>query len=66
MRLVPVGKLADALNVTPRRVQQLVADGMPKAKRGRYDLTACLEWYVRFLQNAVEQRQALTDGPGGE
>src|SRR5664279_2483624 len=60
MRLVLVGELAAALNITPRRVQQLAANGMPKSKRGRYDLVPCLEWYVRFLQNAVEHRQTLT------
>jgi len=27
----------------------------------RFDLVACLEWYVRFLERAVEQRQSLTN-----
>src|SRR4051794_14778177 len=57
---VTVDQIAESLNITSRRVQQLVAAGMPKAKRGRYDLTACLEWYVRFLQRAVERRESLT------
>ena len=60
MPLVTVDQLAESLNVSKRRVQQLVAEDMPKAKRGRYDLVACLTWYVRWLQNAVTQRQALT------
>ena len=60
MTLVSVDQLAKAMNIGSRRVQQLVADGMPKATRGRYDLVPCLEWYVRFLQRAIEQRQPLT------
>jgi phage terminase Nu1 subunit (DNA packaging protein) len=60
MTAVNVDQLAKAINVTPRRVQQLAAKGMPKAKRGRYDLVRCLTRYVRYLQDAVEQRQTLT------
>jgi phage terminase Nu1 subunit (DNA packaging protein) len=33
---------------------------MPKCGRGRYDLTAGLEWQVPFLRRAVERRQSLT------
>jgi phage terminase Nu1 subunit (DNA packaging protein) len=51
-----VETIAKALNITPRRVQQLVNDGMPRGKRGEYDLGACLVWYVRFLQRALEAR----------
>jgi phage terminase Nu1 subunit (DNA packaging protein) len=60
MALVGGAQLAKAMNVTLRRVQQLVADGMPKKSEGRYDLVPCLEFYVRFLQAAVAQRQSLT------
>jgi phage terminase Nu1 subunit (DNA packaging protein) len=60
MATVVGDQLAKAMNISTRRVQQLTAEGMPKAKRGRYDLVPCLEWYVRFLQNAVEHRQTLT------
>jgi phage terminase Nu1 subunit (DNA packaging protein) len=58
--LVVVDQLVDALNVTPRRVHQLAAAGMPQAGRGRYDTDACLRWFVRFLQSAVERRESLT------
>ena len=60
MRFVAVKQLAISLNVTPRRVHQLVHEGMPQAERGQYDLVACLEWYVRFLQRAVERRESLS------
>lgn len=56
--------LAEALNVTPRRVQQLVHRGvLPRAKRGEYDLLECLKAYVRFLQEAVGAK-ASTDADG--
>ena len=63
MALVNVTKLSKALNVTPRRVQQLVAEGLPKAKRGRYELGQCMLWYIRYLQKALEQR-AVTQPDG--
>ena len=53
---VNVETVAKAMNVTPRRVQQMVKEGMPKgAARGEYDLGACLIWYVRYLQAALER-----------
>ena len=33
---VSVARLAEAMNLTPRRVQQLVLEGLPKGKRGEY------------------------------
>lgn len=51
-----VETVAKAMNITPRRVQQLAADGMPKATRGEYDLGQCMAWYIRYLQKAIEKR----------
>jgi phage terminase Nu1 subunit (DNA packaging protein) len=51
-----VETVAKAMNITPRRVQQLVNEGMPKATRGEYDLGQCMAWYIRFLQTALEKR----------
>lgn len=58
MALVSSKDVAAALNVTVRRVEQLVHEGMPRADRGKYDLGKCLLWYVRFLQRALEKRVA--------
>lgn len=55
MALVGVNKVAKALNVEARTVQRLVNEGMPKAAHGKYDLGACLLWYVRYLQAALER-----------
>ena len=55
-------ELAAALNVPPRRVQQLAADGMPKAKRGRYDLAQCVTWHTQYLQRQSLTARASNDG----
>jgi len=53
---VNVEAVAKALNLTPRRVQQLKAEGLPTAGRGLYELGPCMAWYIRYLQNALEKR----------
>lgn len=51
-RLYPVGVIAKLLNVSDRRVQQMVKEGIiPKAQRGKYDLIACVQGYVKYLQD---------------
>jgi phage terminase Nu1 subunit (DNA packaging protein) len=50
---VSVTRLSEAMNLTPRRVQQLVSEGLPKGKRGEYELEDCLMWYIRYLQAKV-------------
>lgn len=56
MAVVSVEKLAQAMNVTPRRVQQLVDEGLPREERGRYDLGKSMAWYIRYLQGIIERR----------
>jgi len=47
---VSVGILAEAFNVTGRRVQQLAQDDIiPKSVRGKYDLIACTAAYTKYL-----------------
>jgi terminase small subunit / prophage DNA-packing protein len=55
---VDVTKVASALNLEVRRVQQLVKEGMPRESRGQYDAVKCMLWYIRYLQNAIEKRSA--------
>lgn len=52
MGLIGVKKLAEILKLTPRRVQQLVDEGMPKEERGKYDAELCLAWYIDFLKES--------------
>jgi phage terminase Nu1 subunit (DNA packaging protein) len=62
---VGVDKVAKALNVTARRVQQLVKEGMPPPEsRGKYDLAQCMLWYIRYLQKVIEKREAPEDMAG--
>lgn len=51
------GVIAELLNITPRRLQQLAAEGIvPRQSRGLYDLRACVAGYVRFLQEQAKGR----------
>lgn len=59
--MVGVQLLAEVMNLTPRRVQQLVPEGLPKAKRGLYDEEQVLRWYCRYLQGKLNS--GGTDGP---
>jgi phage terminase Nu1 subunit (DNA packaging protein) len=58
--IVNSSTVAHELNLTERRIEQLVHEGMPKLERGRYDLYACAKWYIRYLQNAMERRATET------
>lgn len=60
MATVDVTKVASALNLDERRVQQLVKEGMPREARGQYDPVKCLLWYVRYLQHALEKKSVPT------
>jgi phage terminase Nu1 subunit (DNA packaging protein) len=57
---VGVDKVSKALNLTVRRVQQLAQDPTFPARegRGKYDLGQCMLWYIRYLQNCIEKRDA--------
>ena len=57
MPIVDVERVAQALNLDARRVQQLVKLGMPKEGRGQYDAVKCLLWYIRYLQAALEKKR---------
>jgi phage terminase Nu1 subunit (DNA packaging protein) len=60
MPTVDVTKVATALNLEKRRVQQLVAEGMPRETRGQYDPVKCMLWYIRYLQKALDKRGVST------
>jgi len=49
---VPSERLALLLDLTPRRLQQLAAEGViPKTDRNRYDLVESVRGYVRYLRD---------------
>jgi phage terminase Nu1 subunit (DNA packaging protein) len=60
MPTVDVTKVANALNLTEQRVQQLVKEGMPREGRGQYDAVKCMLWYIRYLQQALEKKAVPT------
>lgn len=52
---VPAEVVARFLNLTDRRVRQLVREGViPKAAHGKYELEGCVFHYVRYLQKRLE------------
>ena len=49
--LYPLATIAKILNLSERRVQQLVKEGiLPKTEKGKYDLIACVRAYIKYLQ----------------
>lgn len=49
--LYPIAIVAKVLNLSERRVQQLVSEGvLPKPVKGKYDLIACVQAYIKYLQ----------------
>jgi len=61
-RIVSIKEIAAFLNLTPTRIQQLVHEGLPKKKRGKYDKDECAGWYVRYLQALVERNAIIDEG----
>lgn len=60
----PIDTLCKLFDLTPRRVQQLTAEGvLVKTTRGLYDLVASVKGYVKYLR-ALAERGADRD-PGG-
>lgn len=55
-KIVSVAELAELFDLTPRRVQQLVNEGViPKPKtRGEYELTACVKGYINSLKQQID------------
>lgn len=43
--------------LSKQAISQFVADGMPKAQRGTYDLMACIGWYLNRLRAAVKRNE---------
>ena len=62
-QLYPVTTISKLFNVTDRRVQQLATDVIiPKATRGQYDLIACVQSYIVYLQqNATDNGMGSFD-----
>jgi phage terminase Nu1 subunit (DNA packaging protein) len=58
---VPLPTLAKLINLTPRRVRQLVGEGVipPPVERGAYELLPSVQGYIKFLQKG-DQGDALS------
>jgi phage terminase Nu1 subunit (DNA packaging protein) len=58
---VNIAAIANALNLSTRRIHQLKAEGLPTVGRGQYELGPCMAWYIRYLQAALEKRGPNTN-----
>ena len=52
-RLIGITAIADRLRLTPRRIQQLAGEGLPRVTRGKYDVDAVLDWYIAKLERQL-------------
>ncbi len=51
--------IAKLLGVSPRRLTQLVAEGIAiRVGRGRYDLTKTVQNYIAYLKSQVPERES--------
>lgn len=62
--MATLDQVAQALNLTTRRVTQLVHEGLPRGDRGEYEIGPCMHWYIRYLQKAVQARVDPEDQAG--
>ena len=61
-KTVSVSVIGGALMLTPRRVQQLVDEGIiPKAERGKYPFRECARGYIKYLRRAFQDDKAAAD-----
>jgi phage terminase Nu1 subunit (DNA packaging protein) len=65
---VATAELAEILHISPRRIRELVADGiLPREDRGRFDVTRCAKAYIHFLgRPEVAERRAAAMGLSGD
>src|SRR6266540_1040900 len=57
----PSEKMAKFIDLTPRRLRQLVDEGVvPREERGRYNPFAVMVAYIRFLRDRVQSRRRRT------
>jgi|GEM_PF-4449891 len=55
-------QVAEALNLSVRRVNQLAAEGtIPRIAKGEYDLERCMMAYIRHLQRAVASKASMNE-----
>ena len=53
--------IAQLLDVSQGRIDQLVMEGMPKAARGKYEPLACVNWFIEFWRERATGTDASLD-----
>lgn len=58
----PVAVISKLLDLTPRRIRQLVDEGViQRAEKGRYELVSSVRGYIRYLRDRAIGADALPD-----
>jgi phage terminase Nu1 subunit (DNA packaging protein) len=58
----PVAVISKLLDLTPRRIRQLVGEGViQRAEKGRYELVSSVRGYIRYLRDRAIGADALPD-----
>ena len=61
----PTATIAKLLDLSPRRIQQLVTEGViPRAERGRYALVPAVRGYINFLRERAVNADVGSDDIG--
>jgi phage terminase Nu1 subunit (DNA packaging protein) len=55
-RIAGITAIAERLKLTPRRIQQLVGEGLPRITRGKYDVDQVLDWYIAKLERQLARQ----------
>jgi hypothetical protein len=64
-RLVGIAHIAERLRLTPRRIQELVGEGLPRVTHSRYAVDAVLDWYFAKLELSRVMAQAKVERAAG-
>lgn len=56
MALTNAKILANLFGITESRIHQLAKEGLPKERRGKFDLLKCVRWYVKYLHAVIEKK----------
>ncbi|WP_033915811.1 hypothetical protein [Campylobacter sputorum] len=60
--IVTTDELANLLNITPRRIQELEKDSIiDKIERNKWDATECIEKYINYKIDSATENFGLTE-----
>ena len=61
MAYATLDQVSKVLDLTPRRINQLAKEGLPRESRGEYDLVKCVRWYIAHLRKQLADARHGTE-----